>query len=123
MKQEIVGVYPCGPEYVQLVLREGDGGEFWTMPEKGHICRIKVGADYDQWWRIVDVLMHEAMELAMMRICCRYEPAPDHSRDCGSYSFVMTHAQFSNANARAAMFVAAALPDLAKAWKKWRRRK
>lgn len=123
MKQKIVGVYRCGPEDVQLVLREGDGGSFFTVPEKGHICRIKVGADEGRWPMVVTTLMHEAMELTMMRAGCRYTPSPDFGEDNGSYTFVMTHTQFSEASARAAMFVAAAMPDLRKAWKKWRKRK
>lgn len=119
MKQKIIGVYPCGAEWVQLVLREGDGGEFYTMPEPGHIARIKVGADSGKWRDVVAVCLHEITEFAMTRAGLRFTPAPDYGQDNGSHVFVMTHTQFSEANARAAMFVAAALPDLAKAWKGW----
>jgi len=121
MKQKIIGVYPCGGEDVQLVLREGGGGEFYTTPEKGHVARIKVGADSGHGWPfLVGTLMHEVMEFAMTRAGLRFTPAPDYSLDNGNYLFAMTHTQFSEAVMRAAMFVAAALPDLAKAWKGWK---
>jgi len=122
MKQKIIGVYPCGGEEVQLILREGTGGEFYTMPGKGCIARIKVGADAGHGWSfLVGTLMHEVMEFSMTRAGLRYGPAPDYSLDNGNYLFVMTHTQFSEASARAAMFLAAALPDLSGAWKKWKR--
>ena len=34
MKQAIVGVYGLGADQVELVLREGTGGEFYVQPEK-----------------------------------------------------------------------------------------
>ena len=118
MKQKIIGTYSCGVEEVQLVLREGTGGEFWTMPEKGCIARIKVGANME-WPEVMSALLHEALELQMHRIGCRFDPTGDCGRDHSSYLFVMTHPQFSNVVGRAAQFASAALPDLAKAWKKW----
>lgn len=123
MKQTIVGSYYLGPESVQLVLREGTGGEFWSAPEKGACARIKVGADCSQWSRVVEVLLHEAMELAMMRIGARFEPAPDYAAGHDSYLFMMDHPKFTEAAARAGGMMADSLPDLAKAWNKWRKKK
>lgn len=125
MKQVIVGSYQLGPQSVQLVLREGIGGEFYTVPKVGSTPRIKVGYGDpgDGWYRVVEVLHHEAMELAMTLAGVRFAPAPDFGNENGSYLFVMTHTQFSEVGARTGQFLAASLPDLGRAWGKWRKRK
>lgn len=120
MKQTIVGVYSMGLSQVQIVLREGNGGEFYFNPEAGAVPRIKVGAEL-QWAEVVGNLLHEALEMQMTALSCRFNPAPDYARDHSSYLFVMTHPQFSESCARTAEFITAALPDLARAWKKWKR--
>ena len=48
MTQVIVGVYTMGYEDVEIVLREGTGGEFYNCPGKGQIPRIKIGADVER---------------------------------------------------------------------------
>lgn len=45
MKQKIVGTYYAGHQQIQLVIREGDGGEFFLNPERGSLPRIKLGVD------------------------------------------------------------------------------
>lgn len=121
MKQKIIGVYPIGIIQVQLVLREGVGGEYYTFPETGSLSRIKVGADHKQWRDVVGVLLHEAMEFTAMHLALRYAPAPDLSMDNGNYLFVMTHTQFSDVCARAGEFVSCSLPDLGREWGKWKK--
>ena len=119
MKQRIVGIYNIGFEQAQLVLREGDGGEFYLCPDVGRVPQIAIGADQELWQDVVDVLVHEVVEFAMLREGCRYSPAPDHAKDHGSYLFVMTHSQFSSVAAKSGGYLTAALPDLAKAWDGW----
>lgn len=125
MKQVIVGVYECGYEQLQLVLREGTGGEFYTVPEKGSLPRIKVGAqDPNQWRHVVATLLHEVFEWTMFRGGVRYNPdnrvSPLSQAD---YLFVMTHEQFQDCCAKSAEFMTKALPDLAKAYDKWHKTK
>ena len=122
MKQVVVGVYGLGADQVELVLREDTGGEFYVQPEKGKIPRIKVGADHEEWGRIVAVLLHEAFELALHRSQCRFLGSDDMGRDHSEYLFVMRHYQFSDACAKAGYFLSDALPDLSGAWKKWKNR-
>ena len=120
--QVIVGNYDLGPESVQLVLRGGSGADFYMNPGDGCSARIKIGMDghnQHEWGGIVGMLLHEALELSMTRMGLRYTPVPDYSFDNGQYLFAMTHTQFSEASARAAMFMASALPDFASARKKW----
>lgn len=123
MKQVIVGTYYIGRDQVELVLREDTGGEFYVLPEKGVIPRIKVGADYTEWKEVVSVLLHEAQELLLERLRCRYELSDSMSNDHSQYTFVLPHLTFSELNVRLADFLVDALPDLAKAWEKWKKEK
>jgi hypothetical protein len=118
-----IGHYELGHQSVQLVLRDGDGGEFYVIPAVGKTPQIVVGGGYDEWVRVVEVLHHEAMELALTMCGCRYNPAPDNGGDHTGYMFFMSHAQFADASARTAQFITAALPDLSRAWGKWRKGK
>lgn len=121
MKQKIVGVYNIGSEDVELVLRDGTGGEFYATPEDGHIARIKVGADYKEWHSVVETLLHEAMECAACRMKCRFVQLDKWSEDLSGVTIIMSHSDFSDACARVGLFVSEALPDLARAWKAWGR--
>lgn len=120
MKQVIVGTYDCGLDQIELILREGTGGEFFFKPEDGKVPRVKVGADVDGWNDVVSILLHEVFEMQMTKSHCRFEPAPDYGRDHSSYLFLMNHPIFSDVTARVAGFLALCLPDLSRAWNKWR---
>ncbi len=121
MKQVIIGHYSLGPQQVHLVLREGDGGEFYSQPADGEVPRIKVGADYKSWSSVVRVLHHEAMEFAMTQTRVRYSPSPDYSCGHDGYVFIMTHPQFSEVGARVGEFLADCLPDVSRAWSRWQK--
>lgn len=121
MKQKIVGTFSLGLEYCELVLREGDGGEFYLMPEEGHVPRIKVGADYDKWTSVVATILHEAMELALARLRCRFFEQDECGMDPLGYIFFAQHKDFSDACARVADFLAAAIPPAQRAWEAWKR--
>jgi hypothetical protein len=121
MKQKIVGTYLIGSEQCQLVLREGDGGEFYNTPEIGHIPRIKIGADYRNWRDVITVLIHETFEFCMNRIKSRYECTEDFGRSQGGYMFMFDHNQFCDIAARSSEFITAALPELAKSWRQWKK--
>jgi len=121
MKQVVVGVYECGYEQIELVLRDGSGGEFTSYPEKGKVPRIKIGVQKPGEWRlVVSVLLHEIMEFAMWRQDCRYSPdnrvTPMSHSD---YLFVMTHEKFNDCITKVGEFVTHALPDLSTAYNKW----
>lgn len=120
MRQKIVGLYGLGSESVQLALRDGTGGDFNSAPAPGRVARINIGADPKEWQEVVSSLLHEAMELAMARMKCRYLPADDCGGDALGYLFILPHTDFSDACGRVADLVAGALPDLAKSWKAWR---
>lgn len=121
MKQKIVGVYGIGLQEVQVVLREGTGGEFYFAPESGKCCRIKVGADGD-WKRCVSTVLHEAFEMEMTKSHCRFAPAPDFGCDHAGYLFQMDHPMFSDVVARLGGFLADCLPQLSRAYSAWHKK-
>lgn len=123
MRQKIVGTYEFGYEKAELVLREGDGGEFYLLPGDIDCPRIKVGADQPDWRALIAVLLHEAFEFACARVGLRYSPSDDLGRDHAAYVFVMDHPRFTKTCALVADFAAQCLPDLEKAWKKWKAKK
>lgn len=118
MKQRVIGTYVIGFEQVKLVLTDDDGGAFYLIPSDGGVPIMNVGADFESWHKVVEVLLHETAEFAMMRQGARFSPSPDHAADHGGYFFVMDHQKFSQVMAMVAEFAAAALPDLAEAWNK-----
>lgn len=121
MKQKIVGTYRLGDRMVQLVLREGTGGECYPLPGDITHSRIKVGADTQCWGDVVGVALHEACELVGSAMHYRLAPTNMDADDLLSIVFVMTHPQFSEVCARAGGFLADCLPDLAKAWRAWKK--
>jgi hypothetical protein len=121
MKQKIIGVYYAGFHQIQLVLREGTGGEFYLIPESGSIPRIKIGGDYSEWREVINCLTHELDEFLYDKIQCRYVAFDNLSNSHDQYLFNFTHAKFSDCKMKAAEFLAEALPDLATAWKQWKK--
>lgn len=122
VKQKVVGTYELGSEMVQLVLREGDGGEFYFLPGDQPCPRIKIGADYKLWADVVHVLLHESFEFCAARLACRWWQSDLDTQDHSQYLFALDHRQFDECCCRTAGFLTRALPDLATAWKKWKRK-
>lgn len=119
MKQITVGTYEIGYGYAELVLIEGTGGEFYLMPGDIKHPRIKIGAECDRWWKIVEVVLHEAVELAAANIRVRYYPQDDVGRDQHAYVFVLTHSQFSECIAHGADYLCNCWDDLKREWERW----
>lgn len=119
MKQVVVGVYEVGYDQIELVLREGDGGEFYVLPEKGAIPRIKIGADCENWVEVVDTLLHEIFEYVYDRLRCRYEVSNQTTTDHSAYVFMFSHLLFSESCCRVSEFITSSLTDLQKAWEEW----
>lgn len=119
MKQVIVGTYEIGYDQVEIVLRDGDGGEFYLIPEKGRVPRINIGADHTDWRDVVAVLLHEAFEFALERLRCRYIRTDLVVNDHNGYLFIVDHITFSESCQRVAELISVALPDLAREWERW----
>ena len=119
MKQKIVGTYYIGFDQIQVVLREGTGGEFWHCPEEGSVARMKVGADQERWEDVLSCLFHEATEFTYDKLRCRFSRSNDLSKDHSEYMFMFNHNDLSHVCACLGEFTAACLPDLSVAYKKW----
>lgn len=122
MKQKIVGDYYAGNDSIQLVVRGGNGGEFYVSPEKGSTPRIQIGVEHQDWMMIRTALLHEIMELVLDKLKCRFDPTNDFSRAHSAYLFVMGHTNFSDACWRVSEFMDEAVPDLKNAWKLWNKK-
>ena len=112
-----LGSFQLGWESVELCVREGDGGEFFLQPEEGRIPRIVVGLDYEKWTDCLSVLLHEALECIMERRDHRYRRAGRIHPGLDTFTFLFNHDQFTEICAIAAMFLAGAMPEVARAWK------
>ncbi len=121
MKQLIVGTYEIGSDYVQIVLQEGNDGEGYIKPEWGKVMRVKIGCDGD-WHSAVAKLNHELWELLLLKLRLKYCPYSDYANDVCTGLFVFNHEQFADISARVGMCFADCLPDVSKAWKKWKRK-
>lgn len=119
--QKTLGSFMLGTESVNLVARDGTGGELYTAPEAGHPARIKIGLD-DSWDSVCGTLLHEAMEFVMIRMELSYRPTTDWSGDNGASTFIMTHTQFSEAIQRVGSYATKAVPALSAEYRAWQRR-
>ena len=117
MKPQIIGDYEIGYEMVQLILRDGDGAEFYRLSGNVTIPTIIVGCGHACWWQVVACLLHEAFELVADRLGCRFYPSHNLANDNSAYLFVLDHQRFADCCAKVADFMTVALPDLAVAWK------
>ena len=116
-----IGIYHLGCEEAELFLRDGTGGDVELCPGNGRPTKITLGGDYENWREIVDSLIHEVMELVMIREGLRFSPDPNHCSDMSNFIFCMNHVQYTNTCARVGMFIAECLPDLATAWGRWKK--
>jgi hypothetical protein len=125
-KAIFVGIFGMSGAWVALYALPGErGGSFDTAPlthlKQKMVPKITVGIGDREWWMVVETLLHEAAELALVMDGLRWQTADGLSRDHASYLFVLDHCQFCRMCARTADFITAALPELAKAYKRWRK--
>ncbi|NQU44859.1 hypothetical protein HQ520_16335 [bacterium] len=122
MKQKIIGVYEMGYRKVQVVLRDGHGAEYWALPGDIDFPRMKIGMK-GTWKTVLARVVHEAFEMSAESLRVRYFESQDNSGEAGNYLFVFTHCQFAKIADEVGEFMAAAVPDIAKACQKWNKKK
>lgn len=93
---------------------ESCGGNFVLSPKDG-AATMDVGTKFDNWFEVLQVLLHEVMEMAFCEVSGRFRPNPAFA-DCASdtYRFMFDHNQFTEAGHRAAYFIAKSQNDLAR---------
>jgi len=121
--QKILGNYSSILTDVQIVVRGGNGGEFWLRPEAGLCPRVKVGLDWQEWPECVSSLVHELMELFLTVRGYRYSKAPDIGNDHAGCVFHFNHEGLSECACFVSGIIAGALPDLSDAYKQRNKRK
>lgn len=82
-----------------------------------HKFRMTIGTNYSTWAEVLNVAIHELIEVQLVILNCRLSPSPDYARASDGYSFYMSHCQYSEALARAAVPLALLIPKLQKIWK------
>lgn len=83
---------------------------------------IFIGIDGNNWREVIGILLHEAMELAIMDLELRYTPSHDESNSADIYLFIMTHPQFSQVCGRVGNFLYECLPDLTRSYREANRK-
>lgn len=123
MKKHIyIGTFPLGHLNVELYgLPDESNGYFFCRPDDRSPPRIKVGMDTNTWEECVSILLHETFEMLMASVRCRYETSGVRG-DHASYTFIFTHTQFCDLCESQARFITPALPKLAIAWDKLRKK-
>jgi len=122
-RELFVGTYELCFEHVRLYLQPGTGANTDLLPPDKGVATVKIGADAEKWSRVVSALLHEAMEIPITRLGYSYCTTQSMNSSTANLRFMMEHEQFDECCHRAADFLTPALPDLAKAWKKWKERK
>lgn len=114
-----VGQYMLGYRNVDLYANpDSCCGSFTLSPNIGPSA-MEVGTDLDHFWEVLNILLHEAMEMALCEVSARYRPNPcfaDSASD--TYRFMFDHNQFTEASYRAAYFIAKSQYSLAKIHRK-----
>jgi len=118
-KDIFVGTYELCFEHIRLYLQSGSGANTDLLPSDKGVSIVKIGADVEKWSRVLSALIHEAQEISMTRLGYSYYPAQSMSNSTANFRFMMDHEQFDECCHRTADFLTPALPDLARAWKKW----
>jgi len=111
-----VGVYKLGSARMELSLREGTGAD--TNLSTG---KMQIGADERGWNDIVISLLHEVQEVCMNQMDCAYRHYSYYGLSGSNFSFILTHEQFNEICCRSGDLIAPALPDLSRAWVKWKK--
>ena len=124
----VVGTFPLGHENTILYGNlDSSGGYFNLMPKSNGQPQVFVGFRNDKWPEIVSVLLHETMEVLMLRAGVAYHPIGCLSESCQDRVFTFSHVQFDEMCEKQAFFLAQALPQLHKYWKeqqrKWKKNK
>lgn len=124
-----VGRYQIGSEMIQVLGQAREyGGFFDSSPTSDYhpdeiigVPRIVVGFAAASWRFVLDVLMHEASEFALVQLSCRYDRTDSRGSSSARYHFFFSHEQFAEANTRTAFFIAKAQLDVCNAWRQFKR--
>ncbi len=120
-----VGQYVMNSGNVMLWLDPSTGDSAaWhekQVGEAGLVCRVEVGVKNKAWSGVVQGMLHEFVEASAIRERVHLAPTWQFGCPVDSYFLVMSHPQFTQVINEAGDALAYALPDMEKAWKKWKK--
>lgn len=120
-EQPFVGIYRLGMTNVEVYgVTKMQGGMFYCVPDDLSLPRVKIGFNYDRWWEVVNVLLHESFEFLAAQRGVRMVPCGACQGASDSYRFIMDHNDMTNICDEQAYFISKCLPDLATVWKTYR---
>lgn len=112
MKSKTIGRYEFGRECVEIVADDNSDAGFFVIPDQEkNIPRIRIGM-HGEWYEVIARLLHEAYEMGMDRLMCRYGPVADMGNDHGKYVFLMTHQDLSHICGCVGDLLANCMPDV-----------
>lgn len=118
---KLIGVFPLGSFNVRLYWMESSGGDFTFRTDKVSTPEIRIGFDYDEWYDLLRVILHELLEFEIAHMGLRYSQSVDWGCDQSGYIFLFNHPQLSEVCGRIAFFMAQAIPEIQKKWKAYRK--
>ena len=126
-KKIFVGRYAMNKATVELWLdpdsEDGSTHSAWSEGS-GYASIAEIGCLGKVWPQLVRKLLHELAEWSAVLHKCHYHPSGILLPvPADSYLMVMTHPQFTQVIDEAGDALAYALPDMEKAWKKWKKEK
>ena len=114
-----VGNYALGTRRVNVFLDPTlVGASFDSRWSDTKGARVIVGTKGHNWHRVVGNLCHEVGELVLSDLRARWTPDVDYSEGSDGYFFHYNHDIHSEATARVGCFIADALPDISRAFKR-----
>ena len=115
-----IGTYRLGDVNVELYAQDKDEAEFHFVPDNKSLPRIKIGFGYDQWWRVLEGLLHESCEFLACQKGVRFEQSGRLSTGYEGLRFFYDHDTFTEIKAAQAYFLDDATPPLYAAWKSFK---
>jgi hypothetical protein len=124
MKSVYIGTYPLGDTAAELYgLPDYQGGALDFKPGPKRLPRLDIGLGEKHWREVVDTLLHESAEYLMMQNDLAFDGLSIAPSDTQNRTFIFNHGKFCTLCRELSEFLIAALPDLARVWKKFKPKK
>lgn len=114
-----IGTYELGYFKIEIyVLPASIGGTLCFLPraEDSILPNIDIGINYDKFWDVQNVLLHEALEYYLAIKGYRYGKTNEICSGSDRYFFWINHQQFSDACESVAELIETVRPALYKEW-------
>jgi hypothetical protein len=97
MSERLVGVFELGWEPVEVYVDfKSSGGTFTSLEGTNKLVKMVIGVNEDNWFRVLDIIIHESTELAITRKGARYCASGTITKDHSVYLFSFSHPVFSD---------------------------